>query len=106
MDTMQSADSMQALFPCNYTGYDTNKGQVLASVYYDYILSSFTNYMISLWAPNVLILNLHACACAFIELCLRLHVTHNLITPNCQLLRLLHVYMYLLYSMLRFHVHS
>ena len=28
MDTMQSAaDSMQALFPCNHTGYDNNKGQ-------------------------------------------------------------------------------
>ena len=47
MDTMQSAaDSMQALFPCNYTGYDSNKGQVLASVYYHYILSSFTIHMI------------------------------------------------------------
>ena len=43
MDTMQSAaDSMKALFPCNHTGYDNNKGQVLASVYYHYILSSFT----------------------------------------------------------------
>ena len=42
MDTMQSAaDSMQALFPCNHTDYDNNKGQVLASVYYHYILSSF-----------------------------------------------------------------
>ena len=35
----------QALFPCNYTGYDNNKGQVLASVYYHYILSSFTIHM-------------------------------------------------------------
>ena len=40
MATMQpAADSMQALFPCNYTGYDNNKGQVLASVYYHYNLS-------------------------------------------------------------------
>ena len=47
MDTMQSAaDSKQALFPCNYTGYYSNKGQVLASVYYHYILLSFTIHMI------------------------------------------------------------
>ena len=44
MDAMQSAaDSMQALFPCNHTGYDNNKGQVLASVYYHYIHSSLQN---------------------------------------------------------------
>ena len=46
MQSQSAADSMQTLFNSlqvdNYTGYDTNKGQVLVSVYYHYILSSFT----------------------------------------------------------------
>ena len=53
MDTcrVHAADSnmqLQAVFPCNHilhAVYDNIKGQVLASVYYHYILSSFTIHM-------------------------------------------------------------
>ena len=53
MDTMQSAaDSMQASFPCNYTGYDGNKGHAgigicLLLLYFLYNSHDIVGYVFS-----------------------------------------------------------